>query len=72
MGERIAKIYYFLAEQTGNKEDLKRANELTESELLRFAQYARFMQTLTPSQYRLTSNTDMYIDTYYIVELLHL
>lgn len=72
MGERIAKIYYFLAEQTGNKEDLKRANELTESELLRFAQYARFMQTLTPSQYRLTSNTDMYIDTYYIVELLQL
>lgn len=70
MGERLAKILYALGEETGNKQYTAKANKIIESELLRFAQYARYYQSLTPSQYRLLSNSDMYVDTYYIVELL--
>lgn len=71
MGERIAKILYALGNETGNKNDIARANKIIESELIRYGQYARFYQSLSPSQYRLLSNSDMYVDTYYIMDLLH-
>ena len=72
MGERISRILYTLGEVTGNKDDTARANKIMEAELLRYGQYARFFQTLTPSQYNLLSSPDMYADVYYIMELLQL
>ncbi len=72
MGERIARMYYTLGELSGNKADTERGNQLLEKELLRYAQYARYYQSLSPSQYSLLSNLDMYIDVYYVVDLLQL
>lgn len=72
LGEKIAQIYYNLGQETGNKADTQKANDLMKAEINRFGQYVRYYQTLTPSQYNLLSNTDMYIDTYYMVELLQL
>ena len=72
LGEKIAQIYYNLGQETGNKADTQKANDLMKAEIDRFGQYVRYYQTLTPSQYNLLSNTDMYIDTYYMVELSQL
>ena len=72
MGQRVAQLYFLLGTESGNKADTARAAQILESELMRFAQYVRYYQSLSPSQYRLLTNTDMYIDVYYLTELLQL
>ncbi|MDD5871443.1 MAG: hypothetical protein PUC77_08190, partial [Bacteroidales bacterium] len=72
MGQRVAQLYYLLGTESGNKADTARAVQILESELMRFAQYVRYYQNLSTLQYRLLTNTDMYIDVYYLMELLQL
>ena len=69
-GEKLAKIYYFAGQELGDKAVMAHAKALTEKEIMRYAQYVRFYQSLSPSQYSLLTNTDQYIDVYYVMDLL--
>ena len=62
MGMDIASLYITLGEETGNEEDLKKAEAILEREVLKYAEYVRFFQSLEPSKYNLLSRYDMYID----------
>ena len=62
MGMDIASLYITLSEETGNEEDLKKAEAILEREVLKYAEYVRFFQSLEPSKYNLLSRYDMYID----------
>lgn len=72
IGQQIAQISYLLGSEAGMKDDIERAKRIIESELLRWGQYVRYYQSLNPRQYSLLTNTDMYVDTYYLMELLQL
>ena len=72
LGERVARLRYTLGEESGSQEDIDKANELLHGEIMRFGQYSRYCQSLTPSQYRLLANGIQYADTYYLVELISL
>lgn len=62
MGEEIANRYAILCEETGNKEDLKKAEEIIKNEVLKYAEYMRFYQSLDASDYYRLNSYDMYID----------
>lgn len=62
MGMDIASLYMTLGEESGNAEDLKKAEAILEREVLKYAEYVRFFQSLEPSKYNLLSRYDMYID----------
>ena len=61
-GENIANYYFMLNEFTGNEEDLKKAEEIMHNEVMKYAEYVRFFQSLDPSMYYRLTNMDMYID----------
>lgn len=62
VGETVANYYYMLSEFTGNKEDLKKAEEIIHNEVMRYAEYIRFYQSLEPGMYYRLTSQDMYID----------
>ena len=62
MGEELANRYAILGEETGNKEDMKKAEDIMIHEVLKYAEYVRFFQSLDPSMYYRLTNYDMYID----------
>lgn len=62
MGEEIANRYAILSEETGNKEDLKKAEDIIAHEILKYAEYIRFYQSLNTSDYYRLNSYDMYID----------
>lgn len=72
LGQKLCQIRYILGDETGNKADIEIANRVMESELLRFGQYVRYYQSLNPSKYKLLTNSDLYVDTYYLMDLLQL
>ena len=70
MGERIALAYATLGEQTGDKSATDIAVKLLEKEVLRYADYFRFYQSLTPANYGRLTRIDQYADQRYLPQLL--
>ncbi len=70
MGQQIADIYRFVGEQGNKPEATKRAIEILEAEVLHFAQYVRYYQSLDPSMYDRVTRIDKYIDQRYLPELI--
>ncbi|MCM1077560.1 MAG: DUF2723 domain-containing protein [Bacteroides sp.] len=68
--QKMAQIYARLGIATGNKEASAKAVAIIEKELMRYAQNVKYYQSLSPWQYATLPQTDRYIETYYIVNLL--
>jgi hypothetical protein len=70
MGQQAAHIYYSLGKASDDNTCIEKSNKLLESEILRYAQYLRFYQSLSPSQYERLTRTDKYIDQQYVLDML--
>ena len=70
LGMRYAQIRTALAKLGGNKDDQEKAVKIMESEVLRYAEYVRYYQSLSPDLYTRLSYTDHYIDQRYFLDLL--
>jgi len=68
--QKMAQIYARIGIATGNKEASARAVKLLEDEILRYAANVRYYQSLNPWQYATLTQTDLFIETYYMVYLL--
>jgi len=70
MGQQIADIYRFIGKAGNKPEATKRALEILESEIMRYADYSRYYQSLSPSMSSRVTNIDRYIDQRYFPELI--
>ena len=70
MGEQVANIYYALGKASGDDSAIEKSNQLLESEIMRYASYLKFYQSLNPSQYERLTRSDKYIDQQYMLDLL--
>ena len=70
MGQQAAHAYYALGNAAGDKECLAKSSKLLEDEILRYAGYLRYYQSLSPSQYERLTRTDKYIDQQYVLDML--
>lgn len=62
MGVEFADAYSNLGKITGNKDDLDKAKNILYREVMKFAEYVRFYQSLSPRDYSRLTRVDMYID----------
>ncbi|MBQ0069970.1 MAG: DUF2723 domain-containing protein [Bacteroidales bacterium] len=69
-GQHLADTYSFIASVSGRADAKKKAIETLEQEILRYAQYSRYYQSLTPGQYDRVTNIDRYVDQRYFPELI--
>lgn len=72
LGYRIAQVYLLLGNVDNNKADTEKGLKLLHDEIMRYGNHVRFYQSLSPNEYRRLSNTDMYIDSSYLMQLLQL
>ena len=70
MGEQAAQYYYRLGDASGDSTCIEKSKKILESEILRYGQYVRYYQSLSPSQYSSLTRTDKYIDQQYLLSLL--
>ena len=70
MGEQVARIYYKLGEACGNQAYKDKGNKLLEDEIMRYAGYLRYYQSLSASQYERLSRMDKIIDQQHMLDLL--
>ena len=70
VGQRIAQAYANLGELTKDKSATDIAIKLIEQETLRYADYARFYQSLSPANYAHLTRYDQYADQRYLPALL--
>jgi ribosomal protein L12E/L44/L45/RPP1/RPP2 len=70
MGEQVARIYYELGKATDDKTCIDKCNDLLKKEILRYAGYLRYYQSLSPSQYDRLTRTDKFIDQQYMIDLI--
>ena len=68
--QKMAQIYARIGIATDNKEASARAVKLLEDEIMRYAQNVKYYQSLNPWQYATLTQTDLFIETYYMVYLL--
>ena len=71
MGEEVARAYNNLGEISNDEASIKKGNEILKQEILRYAKYMRFYQSLSASQYDRLNTTDKFIDTQYVIYMLH-
>lgn len=70
MGQQVASTYYNLGMSSGDKTLVERGNKILEDEIMRYAGYLRFYQTLSASQYERLTSIDKYIDQQYMLNML--
>ena len=70
MGEQVAQIYYNLGKISGDEDCIAKSNKILEDEIMRYAGYLRFYQSLDPAQYERLTRIDKYIDQQYVLNLL--
>ena len=70
MGEQVARAYYKLGEISENEAYKEKSNKLLEDEIMRYAGYLRFYQSLSASQYERLTRIDKIIDQQYMLDLL--
>ena len=72
MGYMVANAYLDLGHITGNEPDTKKGKEVLVAEIMRYAQYMRYYQNLSMSNYNRLTRNDWYIRTSYLPGLLSL
>ena len=70
MGEQVAQVYYNLGKISGDDDCIAKSNKILEDEIMRYAGYLRFYQSLNPAQYDRLTRIDKYIDQQYILNML--
>ena len=70
MGAQAANIYYNLGMSSGDSTCVERGNKILEDEIMRYAGYLRFYQSLSTSQYEHLTSADKYIDQKYMLDML--
>ena len=70
MGQQVARVYQNLAQASEDKTCQEKSAKILEDEIMRYAGYMRFYQSLSPSQYERLTRTDKYIDQHYMLDLL--
>ena len=70
MGAQVATVYYNLGMVSGDKSCMEKAEKILESEIIRYAGYLRFYQSLDASQYSQLTSADKYIDQQYMLNML--
>ena len=70
LGRNVADVYMRIGTLTENTALFDKGVDILESEIRRYAQYVRYAQSLTPSQYASLQRNDRYIDQTYFLELL--
>ena len=70
MGGQVASAYYNLGQYSDNKACIESGNKILESEMLRYAGYLRFYQSLSASQYERLTRADKFIDQQYMLDML--
>ena len=69
MGQHIADAYASLGEYAGDEQAKQKAVKLLEEEILRYGNYCRFYQSLSPSNYARITNADRFINERYLPSL---
>ena len=70
MGEQVALIYYSLGKESGDESLVEKSNKMLEDEIMRYAGYVKFYQSLDASQYERLTSIDKFIDQQYITYML--
>ena len=70
MGQSIARAYSQLGQACGDSTCNEKAARILEQEIMRYAGYLRFFQSLSVSQYERLTRTEKYIDQQYMLDLL--
>ncbi|MBQ7204741.1 MAG: DUF2723 domain-containing protein [Muribaculaceae bacterium] len=70
MGEEVADNYYQLGKASGDSTFVEKGKKILEDEIVRYAGYLRFYQSLDASQYDRLSRYDKYIDQQYLINLI--
>lgn len=70
MGEQVARAYFKLGEMSDNQAYKDKGNKILEDEIMRYAGYLRFYQSLSASQYERLTRIDKIIDQQYMLDLL--
>ena len=70
MGEQVARVYYNLGMVSGDKDCLAKSDKILEDEILRYAGYLKFYQSLDAAQYERLTSIDKFIDQQYMIYML--
>ena len=70
MGQQIARTYLNLGKSCDDKTAIEKSDQLLESEIMRYAGFLKFYQSLTPSQYERLTRIDKFIDQQYMLDML--
>ena len=70
MGGEVAHLYYILGKASNDQARVDKSTKILEDEILRYASYLRFYQSLKPTLYENLTSTDKYIDQQYMLTLL--
>ncbi len=70
LGLQLANVYNAISDVFGDKASRDKAVELVKAEIMRFAAYSRFYQSLDGSNYDRLASTDRYIDQVYLPNLI--
>jgi len=70
MGEQVARTYYKLGEVSGNQAMKDKGNKILEDEIMRYAGYLRYYQSLSPAMYERLSRIDKIIDQQHMLDML--
>ena len=70
LGAQVANVYYNLGQVSGDATSVEKGNKILEDEILHYAGYMRFYQSLDASQYERLTKTDKYIDQQYVLNML--
>ena len=62
---QLSELYIRLYQATGNQRYLDEGLALTESSLVRFGQYLKYYQSLSPMLHSTLSNSDRIVEAYY-------
>ena len=70
LGAQVARVYYNLGKVSGDSTSIEKSNKILEHEIMHYAGFVRFFQSLSASQYDRLTNSDKYVDQQYLVTML--
>ena len=70
MGEQAATVYYKLGKLSNDNDCIAKSNKILEDEIMRYAGFLRYFQSLDASQYERLTRIDKFIDQQYMLNLL--
>ncbi len=70
MGEQVARVYYNLGMISGDSTCVEKGNKILENEIMRYAGYLLYYQSLSPSLYERLTSMDKYVDQQYMLNML--